>query len=196
MKVQSKLGKVFNSKFLIKADKEVSRFNKPQFDKYKQSSLFSESKQSKLIKYQNKASNNKTYTAIDPVDVLKGKEVSAFNRRIKEFHNIDNFKEKEFCSYAVLEKEFKSSNVGFMTERSSNKEGQKLRKYRNLSALEAQNSLDFNYDGSLTARQNLVESLKSNIFNDDVMNHLFDRKKSILIRNRKNQGTRRLLYLM
>ena len=43
-----------------------------------------------------------------------------------------------------------------------------FRKSNNLSSLEAQNSIEFNFNSSLNPRQNLVESLKSNIFNDKV----------------------------
>ena len=84
---------------------------------------------------------------------------------IKEFYNIDNYKEKEFSSISVLEKELKKNNMDI----SRNKENKiDFRKSNNLSSLEAQNSIEFNFNSSLNPRQNLVESLKSNIFNDKV----------------------------
>ena len=84
---------------------------------------------------------------------------------IKEFYNIDNYKEKEFSSISVLEKELKKNNMDV----SRNKENKiDFRKSNNLSSLEAQNSIEFNFNSSLNPRQNLVESLKSNIFNDKV----------------------------
>ena len=94
---------------------------------------------------------------------------------IKEFYNIDNYKEKEFSSISVLEKELKKNNMDI----SRNKENKiDFRKSNNLSSLEAQNSIEFNFNSSLNPRQNLVESLKSNIFNDKV-NYRTNLEKSL-----------------
>ena len=112
--------------------------------------------------------------------MIKRKEVSAFNRRVKEFHNIDNFKENNFTSYGVLEKEFKNNNYGLTERNNEEKTDHKRYRNRNLSSLAAENSLDFQFDGNMSARQNLVESLKSNIFNGDVKIYFQKRKKYFL----------------
>jgi len=117
-------------------------------------------------------------SSINPVDVLKKKEISAFNRRIKEFHNIENFREKEFSSIAIMEKEFKSNDIGIFNENPNSKK--EFKKSRNLTALEVSNTTNYVFDANKSARDNFIKSMESNIFNNKEVSFNLLRKKPIL----------------
>ena len=64
-----------------------------------------------------------------------------------------------------MEKEFKSCNVGFLTENASNNDKKDFKRSRNLTSLENSNTVNYIFDMKKTARENMIMSMQSNIFN-------------------------------